>query len=61
MRSGSWLPIEEAAPLLGLSPVALRARCRRASTRHDGLRVVAELGAGVLAVKLGRRWRVLVS
>jgi hypothetical protein len=52
-----YLPIEEAALRLALTPVALRARCRRAA-RREGRHVVAHLGAGVIAYKFGRSWRV---
>lgn len=48
---------ESAAPLLSLSPVALRARLRRAARRVRG-EVVADLGGGVVGVKLGRSWRI---
>jgi hypothetical protein len=54
-----YLTIEDAAALLSLSAVALRARCRRASRRR-GRDVVAELGDGIAAVKFGRSWRVRV-
>ena len=50
-------PIESAAAKLGLSPEALRARCRRAQRLVDGA-IVADLGAGIRAVKFGRTWRV---
>jgi hypothetical protein len=53
------LSIEHAAPLLSLTPEALRARCRRAARMVRGS-VVADLGGGVVAVKLGRSWRVKV-
>jgi hypothetical protein len=52
-----YIPIEEAAVRLALTPIALRARCRRAA-RREGRSVVAHLGAGVVAYKLGRSWRV---
>jgi hypothetical protein len=52
-----YIPIERAAARLALTPVALRARCRRAA-RREGRNVVAHLGAGVVAYKLGRSWRV---
>jgi hypothetical protein len=52
-----YIPIEEAAPRLALTPVALRARCRRAA-RREGRNIVAHLGAGVVAYKFGRSWRV---
>lgn len=48
---------EEAAPLLSLTPVALRARCRRAARRR-GREVQADLGGGIVAFKMGRSWRV---
>ena len=43
-----YIPIEKAAPRLALTPVALRARCRRAA-RREGRTVVAHLGAGAPA------------
>jgi hypothetical protein len=52
-----YIPIEVAAVRLALTPVALRARCRRAA-RREGRNVVAHLGAGVVAYKFGRSWRV---
>lgn len=51
------LTTESAAKLLELSEHALRARCRRAA-RREGQQVVARLGAGVVAYKLGKTWRV---
>ncbi len=53
----AYLPIDEAAARLALTPVALRARCRRAA-RREGRNVLAHLGAGVVAYKFGRSWRV---
>ncbi len=62
MDDSKRLPYEtiaSAAPRLGLSADALRARCRRAQ-RRDGRRLVAELGGGITAIRFGRRsWRVL--
>lgn len=52
-----YVPIEEAAVRLALTPIALRARCRRAA-RREGRSVVAHLGGGVVAYKFGRSWRV---
>lgn len=49
--------IESAAAKLGVSEEALRARCRRAR-RGKGVSTVAELGAGIRAVKFGRTWRI---
>jgi hypothetical protein len=49
--------IEEAAGLLSMSPLALRKRCSRRA-RRIGSDVVANLGDGVVAVKIGRTWRV---
>ncbi len=56
-RGPDYIPVEEAAARLALTPVALRARCRRAA-RREGRRVVAHLGADVIAYKFGRSWRV---
>lgn len=49
--------IDVAAARLSLPPTALRARCRR-NQRRQGKHIVADLGAGIVAVKLGRSWRV---
>jgi hypothetical protein len=55
--STDYLPIDRAAERLALTPVALRARCRRAA-RREGRHLVAHLGPGVVACKFGRSWRV---
>lgn len=55
--TGAYVTIEHAAERLSLPPDALRARCRRAQRLLAG-RVVAELGDGIRAVKIGRSWRV---
>lgn len=52
-----WDSIETAAKKLDLEAEALRARCRRALRKVDG-ELVAELGMGVVAKKLGTSWRV---
>ena len=49
--------INAAAAKLSLDAEALRARCRRAA-RRDGDAIVASLGGGIVAIKLGRSWRV---
>jgi hypothetical protein len=49
--------IADAAPHLGLTPLALRARCRRGAVR-EGRDVRCYLGDGVVATKFGRTWRV---
>ena len=49
--------IEHAAPLLGMTVQALRARCRRGAVR-EGREVRCHLGDGVVATKFGRTWRV---
>jgi DNA-binding Lrp family transcriptional regulator len=51
-----WYTIEIAAAKLDLQPQALRARCSR-SEEGD---IVARLGMGVVARKLGKSWRVYV-
>jgi hypothetical protein len=53
---GRLLSVEEAAARLGVTPVALRHRCRRAQ-RREGREIIARLGAGVVAYKLGRSGR----
>lgn len=55
----SWDSVEVAAARLDMEPQALRARCRRAAQLVGG-EVVADLGMGVIARKLGRSWRVYV-
>ena len=52
-----YVAIDVAAQRLDLDADALRARCRRAAVRV-GTIVQADLGAGVIAVKFGRSWRV---
>lgn len=49
--------VEVAAEKLSMSPEALRARCRRSAVK-EGKTVLAHLGAGIVAYKLGRHWRV---
>ena len=58
-RPGALLydPIEVAAPKLGVTEEALRARCRRAP-RCPGSAMIVDLGAGIRAVKFGRTWRI---
>lgn len=53
----AYLAIEDAAARPSTTTNALRARCRRHS-RREGRDVVARLGAGVVAVKIGFSWRV---
>ena len=55
--AAEYVAIDIAAQRLDVDPDALRARCRRAAVRV-GTIVQADLGAGVIAVKLGRSWRV---
>jgi hypothetical protein len=57
--TGPWDSLEVAAAKLDLQPEALRARCRRAVRKVKG-ELVAELGMGVVAKKLGTTWRVYV-
>jgi len=52
-----YVSIEKTAARLALTPVALRARCRRAAQR-EGRNALAHLGAGVIGYKFGRSWRV---
>lgn len=49
--------VESAAAKLSLDPTALRARLRRAQ-RAEGGSIVADLGGGIRAFKLGKSWRV---
>jgi hypothetical protein len=52
-----YFTIEAAAAVLSLNPHALRARCRRRA-RREGRSVVAHLGGGIEAIKLGVTWRI---
>ena len=54
------LTIESAAARLSLSPEALRARCRR-SVIDDPAQARGSLGPGIVALKLGRSWRIAIS
>ena len=54
--AANYKPIDVAAPKLGVSEEALRARCRRARKAAGG--TVVDLGGGIRAVKFGRTWRV---
>lgn len=53
----SYVTIFEAARLLHMTPKALRARCLRAVQSVNGS-TFAHLGDGIVAVKLGRSWRI---
>jgi hypothetical protein len=53
----SYETTEEAAPRLGMTVQALRARCRRGAVRV-GREQRCYLGDGVVATKFGRTWRV---
>jgi hypothetical protein len=50
--------IESAAAKLAIDPNALRARCRRAARARANFGIEAQLGAGVVAVKFGKSWRI---
>jgi hypothetical protein len=52
-----YLSIEEAAPRLGMTVQALRARCRRGVVK-EGRETRCYLGDGVVASKFGRTWRL---
>jgi len=56
-RNAVFDTIETAAAKLDMATTALRARCRRAAVR-EGRDIVAYLGAGIVAYKMGRSWRV---
>jgi hypothetical protein len=56
-RTTLYVTIEDAAAMLATTPVALRARCRRAARCERG-RILADLGDRIIAVKIGRSWRV---
>ncbi len=55
--AATYVTIAAAAVRLSISTTALRARCRRYA-RREGKDVVARLGAGIVAYKLGASWRV---
>lgn len=55
----AWDTVAIAAAKLDLDEQALRARCRRAARSVDG-EIVADLGMGVQARKLGQSWRLYV-
>lgn len=50
--------IDAAAGKLGLDANALRARCRRHARKMADGSIVAHLGGGIVAFKLGKSWRV---
>jgi hypothetical protein len=52
-----YMSPQSAAVRLGLDVQALRARCRRAA-KKVGNDVIAHLGGGIVAVKLGSSWRI---
>jgi hypothetical protein len=56
----TWESLEVAAPRLGVTVEALRARCRRGAKEEDGA-IRVDLGCGAVAMKLGRSWRVCLS
>lgn len=53
----TYLTVDAAAARLSTNAAALRARCRR-HARREGRDVVARLGGGIVAVKIGVSWRV---
>lgn len=53
----SWMAIEEAAKLLGVSVVTLRRSIERKARKDSAGTVTARLD-GIIARKLGRVWRV---
>jgi hypothetical protein len=55
--SKHWLPISSAAQLLGTTPNALRKVIERTPRQRDGTHAFD----GILARKLGGRWRVLLG
>ena len=59
-RTPRYYTVREAAELLRMSPEALQTRCRR-EARRSGRDVVAFLGDGITAVKIGRSWRIRFS
>lgn len=52
-----YYTIEEAAGVLAVTPLALRKRCMR-EARRVGRDTMAQIGDGIVAVKIGRLWRV---
>lgn len=55
-----YFTVAEAATILSMSPEALQTRCRR-EARRSGRDVVALLGDGITAVKIGKLWRIRFS
>ncbi len=56
-----YLTTAEAAEVLGMTQPALRAAARR-HARREPRGVVARLGAGIMAVRFGRRgWRFVLT
>jgi hypothetical protein len=53
----AYFSIERAALNLDTTPRALRARCRRAARKKNGA-TVADLGGEIVAVKIGKSWRI---
>jgi len=51
--------VETAAAKLGISPAALRARCRREAERTG--EAIISLGGGITAFKFGRTWRIVFA
>jgi urease accessory protein UreE len=52
-----YLKTKEAAERLDLTPEALQKRCARGAIKR-GRDIVCELGDGIVAVKMGRTWRI---
>lgn len=52
-----YLTVEAAAQRLSLTAGALRARCRR-HARREGRKVIAHMGGGIVAIKMGTSWRL---
>lgn len=49
---------EQAAEILQCSVEALQCRCRRSARRQKDGTIAAKLGAGIIAYKYGRLWKV---
>ncbi len=54
---GKYDDVDSAATKLGISPAALRARCRREAGR-TGAAIISP-GGGITAFKFGRTWRFI--
>ncbi len=59
-NSSTWTSVEGAAGIVGVTPLALRRSIERNARRLPDGSIEARLD-GIVARKLGRRWRVALS